>query len=119
MGGINEKTLTPPSAQAGHSLGIGAKIRLHENKGEVHLHDDNASKKFACPVADFYSAWKSGKANNFSTDLVIIGHDGNNNPLAAKFERAIIGGKVDVTISFEPISFGSTVSQIDDFIAGK
>jgi len=120
MGGTNEKVLTPPPA-ATPKIGSTpiASLRIHENKGEVHLHDDANGKKFACSVADFYSNWKQGKSNGFSSPLVMIGHDGAGNPLSAKFERNLVGGKVDVSITFEPVSFGDTIDKIDAFVGGN
>jgi hypothetical protein len=120
MGGTNEKILTPPPA-ATPKIGSTpiTRLRIHENKGEVHLHDDANGKKFACPVAYFYQNWKQAKESGFSTPLVITGHDGAGNYLTAFFEKVIVGGKVDVSVSLEPLSFGDTFEKIDAFVSGK
>lgn len=117
MGGTNEKVISP--AISASSPLVVANMRIHENNGEVHIHDDAKNNKFACSVADFYSNWKQGKANYFSTPIVMIGHDGKGNPLSAKFEKTIINGQIDIAISFAPVSFGKTVEQIDSFVNGK
>lgn len=119
MGGTNEVSVTPaPSANKSVALGV-SKLRIHQNNGEVHLHDDANGRKFACAVADFYSWWKDGKTRSFSPALVMLGNDGKGNPLTAKFEQSIVGGKVDVSVSFEAVSFGDTVNKIDNFVAGN
>jgi len=115
MGGINEAVINPPVVGAS----INGPIRIHQKDGEVHLHDDKANKKFACPVADFYKSWKAGKTSNFEPALQVIGHDGKNNPIVAKFEKTSTNGKVDVAISFEPVQYGDTISKIDNFVAGR
>jgi hypothetical protein len=120
MGGTNQKTLTPAVPQTANvGSAIISSLRIHENNGEVHLHDDANSRKFACPVAEFYSGWKNGKSSNFANPLVLVGHDGNGNPLSARFEKVISNGKLDVSISFDKVESGDTINQIDDFVNGR
>jgi len=119
MGGTNEKVVTPPAAGKTINLGASSSFRIHEHKGEVHLHDDAKNTKFACPVADFYGWWKEGRARGFSPPLVMTGNDEKGNPINAKFERVIDKGKIDISLIFESVSFGDSVKLIDDFVAGK
>lgn len=75
MGGNNEFIAPSPVSRkndAGGSLVNG--IRIHENKGEVHFHDDAANFKVAVPVAEMYKAWdglRNGHIKKFKyTDYV-------------------------------------------------
>lgn len=54
MGGDREFT-TPAKTVTGQFLG---NIRIHENNGEVHFHDDRARCKVAVPVAQMFAAWE-------------------------------------------------------------
>lgn len=55
MGGQNEFTIQPKKVP-GHEVVAGA-LRVHENKGQVHFHDDKANLKAAVPVDRWYAAW--------------------------------------------------------------
>ncbi len=72
MGGKNETTVpkekTRARAPATATRAIGH-IRVHENQGEVHFHDDAAEIKVAIPAAAWYNAWNalsSGAQRTFS-----------------------------------------------------
>ena len=54
MGGDREIN-TPTKASEGQSIG---NLRIHENNGEIHFHDDAASLKVAVPSADMFDAWE-------------------------------------------------------------
>jgi hypothetical protein len=112
MGGAREKMIA--SATPGYPA-----FRMHENLGEVHIHDDKANRKFACAIAYFKQEWKAGKDRNFSPALTIKGHDGKGNPINIKFEKAISGDAIDVVASFEPMKYGKNLNDIDDFLAGR
>lgn len=112
MGGTNQTTLAPVSV-AGAKMND---LRLHQNAGEVHLHDDKAKKKFACNVTDFFAAWQDGKKRNFSPAVEIVGHDGNHNPTVAKFEKVMVGSVMDISITIEAVKTGDTFNKIEDFI---
>lgn len=118
MGGNNQQTLNPPASPSNSSK-VATPIRIHEKSGEVHLHDDVKGKKFACSVADFYSAWDQAKKSNFSAPLELLGHDGNQKPMVAKFEKVVLGNSIDVAITIEAAQLGATISQIDKFVSGQ
>lgn len=118
MGGTNEKVVTPPAAGKSINLGASSSFRIHESNGEVHLHDDAQNKKFACPVADFYSWWKEGRARAFSPALVMTGNDGKGNHINAKFDKIVDNGKIEIAVTFESVKFGDSVNLIDSFVAG-
>ncbi len=73
MGGKNEtqvpkETKTAARAPKTATRAIGH-IRVHENQGEVHFHDDAASLKVAVPAAAWFNAWgalSSGAQTTFS-----------------------------------------------------
>lgn len=68
MGGKRETVVQ--SKSEGSKIGS---LRIHENAGFVHFHDDNRGLKVAVPVAEMYSAWgrlTSGKIKKFKyTDM--------------------------------------------------
>jgi len=122
MGGTNQANLNPPASPSSVAAGAPAKaspIRIHQNAGEVHLHDDANNKKFACSITDFYSAWDKGRKSVFTPPVELVGQDANKNPIVAKFEKVVTGGTIDVAITFLPVSFGDTINQIDKFVQSK
>jgi hypothetical protein len=61
MGGEREKVLdvSKPSS-TGISIGTSKNpIRMHENQGEVHFHDDKAKLKVAVPCEQFWKDWQA------------------------------------------------------------
>lgn len=36
----------------------GSRVRIHQNVGEVHFHDDASQLKCAVPVAEWWKAWE-------------------------------------------------------------
>jgi hypothetical protein len=64
MGGTNEKIVPPAKKKAeGKEVQIGGNLRLHENAGEVHFHDDTAKVKVAISTPDFYKKWREWKVS--------------------------------------------------------
>ena len=69
MGGEKEFTTPAKSTDDGNQQGqtIG-NLRIHENKGEVHFHDDSNNLKVAVKVDKMYAEWEklaSGKKKKF------------------------------------------------------
>lgn len=57
MGGQRETTVPQKTkSKAGPSQTVGS-VRIHEENGEVHFHDDANKLKVAMPVADWSIAW--------------------------------------------------------------
>lgn len=54
MGGDREFTTPAKEVITGQPIG---NLRVHENGGEVHFHDDDAKCKVAVPVAEMFAAW--------------------------------------------------------------
>ena len=56
MGGERETTAEKKTSDKGTTK-IG-KFRIHENVGQVHIHDDELNLKAAVPVAEWFKAWE-------------------------------------------------------------
>lgn len=66
MGGSNEFTAPAKAADSGSTPT--SNLRIHENAGEVHFHDDANQLKAAVPVAAMYEVWsklKDGRKTKF------------------------------------------------------
>lgn len=68
MGGEKEFT-APAKSTSGNDPGkVVGNLRIHENNGEVHFHDDQNKRKVAVPVDIMYKAWDrltEGKEKSF------------------------------------------------------
>ena len=114
MGGQNEFT-APTKAASGDSIG---KLRIHENAGEVHFHDDQNKLKAAVPVAAMYEVWaklKDGRKNKFKhKDLA------NRSILRIKVVRNK-KGPIDLQMTVEPMKDAATpeFASFDRLIQGS
>ena len=119
MGGANAGTINPVQ-NASSGVGQMNSLRVHEDttKGEVHLHDDNAGLKFACPNAEFNDIWHKGVANSFSMPVEVLGHDGNKNPMMAVFSRVVKNGVMDLSVEIKKASFGANFQAIKKVVEG-
>lgn len=66
MGGDREFTTPAKSTSTSQVIG---NLRIHENSGEIHFHDDANQLKVAVPSADMFEAWEklsTGKKKKFS-----------------------------------------------------
>jgi hypothetical protein len=113
MGGANEKILETPAkhpARLGKGLTL-RKIRIHENDGEVHFHDDEAKLKVAVPVAKFWAAWST---NIELKDLMF--HDTQRGTAALiRFSRE----PVEVNVQIHESKIGKSFKQLNDFAMGR
>lgn len=57
MGGEREFKSSAKRTVKGAEQTIG-ELRIHENKGEIHFHDDAKKLKCAVPVATWYDMWQ-------------------------------------------------------------
>lgn len=109
MGGNNEFTTPAKAVDNGKKVG---NLRIHENSGEVHFHDDENKIKAAVPVAIMYDAWtklKDGRKTKFKhTDVV------NNTILRIRVVRKK-GSPVDLQMVVEATSGVSTSSDFSNF----
>jgi len=60
MGGEREDVVPAKTGKVSGSevVLVGTNIRFHENRGEVHFHDDTNNRKSAVPSAVFWQAWE-------------------------------------------------------------
>jgi hypothetical protein len=59
MGGERETVLSASKPNDSvEGMQLGTNIRMHENKGEVQLHDDKANLKFAMPVDSWWTLYQ-------------------------------------------------------------
>lgn len=108
MGGERETTVpnSAPTVKGGNA-NIG-KVRIHENKGEVHFHDDAANLKVAVPVAIWYEAWQRLQRGPYPAKWSYV--DTKNNT-SLKVRLKLKDNKLDCKLSV------STVSVTPDFQA--
>jgi hypothetical protein len=112
MGGEREFTTT---TDVGETIG---KIRIHENAGEVHFHDDKNKIKVAVPVATMFGVWeklRDGRKKRFKhKDLI------NKSILRIEVIRKR-KGPVDLQLVVEPMKDAATqeFTNFDAFIRGR
>lgn len=115
MGGTNEttgsqKTVTP----TGQTEVIGD-VRYHENKGEIHFHDDKNGLKVALPVAKWFSAWQKIE----SGDPVYLMDSERQTCLSV--EAVLVppkGGKpatMDLAMSIQKVELSDDFKKLQDF----
>ena len=119
MGGQREQVLDPPRSQPKGKTKLltpsGNKVRIHENKGEVHFHDDTARKKCAVDVADFAAAY-----DKFIGSGVV--EEGKQLRLTDKAGKTtvvltlIIGDELDVDIAVEDVKYGPNLAKLRRFM---
>ena len=111
MGGERETVIEQKSSKNDVVLGS---IRVHENKGEVHFHDDDRQLKVAIPVA-WYSAWtsiSSGKQSKFK-------YIDTTNMSQLLIKCKIIDGYVTLKVTINPIEFDNQFEALDKFTGAK
>jgi hypothetical protein len=112
MGGERETVIEQKSSKNDVVLGS---IRVHENKGEVHFHDDDRQLKVAIPVAAWYSAWtsiSSGKQSKFK-------YIDTTNMSQLSIKCKIIDGYVTLKVTINPIEFDNQFEALDKFTGAK
>lgn len=116
MGGAREYQ-TPAKSQSGQVIG---QLRIHENNGEVHFHDDTQGLKSAVPVATIFAAWEAmsaGRQKKFDFD-----DTKNGTRLNMRIKRGKSGLDLRMNIVALPaakFAKGTEFSQFDSFIRGK
>ena len=123
MGGHNEKVLTPATSGKDREIQMGSKIRVHENAGEVHFHDDEKKLKVAIPAADFWREWTAFQTTRIAKkDEVLHFIDPTRGTVAliesqSKFKDGKY--KIDVNVSIVEVEVSPVVSSLRDFAANK
>jgi len=119
MGGAGEQVLDTPAAASGRSSGSGGTtvsggVRIHENAGEVHLHDDKAKLKVAVPVSEFYAAWArrvfDGKKRTFR-------FVDPSNKAVATLTTSVKKGKMETDIGLAPLRMDKNSEKIQQFVS--
>lgn len=114
MGGLNEKVISAPAIAGKLNIGTSS-VRIHENAGEVHLHDDANNTKVAVPVPEFmklFGAWKDSPIQ----PLILIDHV---RKTQATMVMKNINGEMDVDIQIAAAKFGKNFQALVDFSEGK
>lgn len=108
MGGAHE-TVVPAAAKGGSSVTAG-NLRVHENGGEIHFHDDQQNLKTAVPVADWWNIW--GRIANGGRSHFV---DTVNKTVLDIRTKIRMGGKVQVTLKISQATFGPGYQELASF----
>ena len=68
MGGMNEQMVSPPAGSTVQK----SPVRIHENNGEIHFHDDAAGFKVAINKHDMLKAYKDADNNGWAKPISLI-----------------------------------------------
>lgn len=117
MGGEREKTISAPTKGQVINLMSGA-IRIHENQGEVHFHDDRAKLKVAVPVAQFWNAWEQSRG---SLTTIRLFDPKNSTCAIIKTDMAEVKKEWRLWTSVQviKITIDPSYAQINDFAEGR
>tara|TARA_Y100000310_G_scaffold328692_1_gene397229 strand:- start:1389 stop:1766 length:378 start_codon:yes stop_codon:yes gene_type:complete len=125
MGGENEKVVETPratSAPFGKTAKTVGKIRIHENAGEVHFHDDKKKLKVAVPVADFMERWETFQLDPFRGDSLRLFDSENETAVILQPDNIDLNAPdkpFDVAIYLHKVKLGTAFQALSDFHAGK
>lgn len=96
--------------------GLSQKIRIHENAGEIHFHDDDNKLKVSVPVAEWWSIWKKSRSN---LHAIIHYVDANNNTLLEIQPQLTwndsTNNNVEVFVRVSKLTLGTTFQSLDKF----
>lgn len=68
MGGMNEQLAPPPVGSKSQK----SSIRIHENNGEIHFHDDNAGLKAAIDKKQMLKAYQDADSSGWVNPIVLV-----------------------------------------------
>lgn len=115
MGGTNEKVIdTPRAATSSKSAAIG-KIRVHENAGEVHFHDDEKGLKVAVPAASFWKAWQG----NVNLNSLFFFDSERQTICNIRFRLVDSGQSIESEVILTKAMVNDTFKNLNDFVIGK
>jgi hypothetical protein len=114
MGGERE-FMAHQSTQLSRSPVLLGGLRIHESRGEVHFHDDNANpcRKVAVPVA----VWSKAAEKFLSEPAEWAYFDGNNSSQLL-VKSGINNGVFDVELCIQPANVGDTFQKLQAFTQG-
>lgn len=129
MGGEREEVIKAEKGRGKKETtqieGTNQSIRVHENKGEVHFHDDDGGMKCAVPVSVWWKAWERLKnptdtnAHTFTyTDtknMTVLFLEVSNKP-----DDQGVGFTLDAALHIHPLTgTNTTFDQIQRFTESK
>lgn len=124
MGGERETTVSGKSASVQPiEIGSDQKIRIHENAGEVHFHDDVNNLKVAVPAAEFWTAWtgfvRNGLAKNGESVSFVDAtrQTGATIKSVSAFRAGVM--KLNVEVELYKTEMGDSASKIHQFATAK
>lgn len=115
MGGDREFLSEPAAPSKGDTREqrVG-NLRIHENKGEVHFHDDKTHLKCAIPVATYFRAFDEARHTGFSKPIEFIDHD---NKTQVRIERdPSKPDEVEISATVSPVNVGANLSKFLAFM---
>lgn len=89
-------------------------IRLHENNGEVHFHDDRNKLKCAVPVSAWWKGWESIRTSCGTWQYIDIV---NNTQVTAKTFMDL--GGLDVSVHVDKMTVSGDYSKLNIFSKRK
>lgn len=124
MGGERETFLESeskaPEVHGSVSGKEGSRVRIHQNNGEVHLHDDTNKIKCAIPVAEWWKAWEKLRtqpgtwtwidSNNNSCVIIETVVDFNAGPVTN-----VPAVRVDEIITLLPADISPNYRELNNF----
>jgi hypothetical protein len=125
MGGERETFLEGEKSSGGAPAGTagsvgqvsGARLRIHENQGQIHFHDDVANMKVAVPVSVWWKAWQELQQPGHHWEYVDI-----DNKTCLSIETKIIQTgdvlTIDSAITVRRLGIGTNYNDLAKFTKG-
>ncbi len=120
MGGFNEKTVeqAPPAAKGrGSKQKTVGKIRIHENSGQVHFHDDANGLKVAVPFDKFVAVWS--RNHDLKPILLVDNERGTFVEISFGDPKAVESGRVEARVVLGTVAPNDTFKNLNDFALGR
>lgn len=110
----NFESLVRSSLKSLAASGSLPKLRMHENNGEIHFHDDAGGVKAAVPVADMWAAWTKLQHGGYWQFV-----DENNHSILAILVEFDERNQVEAFIDLQPFNavYGPTFEALDMVMA--
>ena len=109
MGGTKEATVPKSKSSKSSGQTTSGSVRIHENNGEVHFHDDVNKLKVAAPVAEYDQKWAECKHGMKPVSFI----DGKNQTIATLTPK-VDAGEIDVEIAVDKLSHSNTFNSLDN-----
>ena len=125
MGGEREKVLDMSKSSGSVGIEVGTSknpIRMHENQGEVHFHDDKASRKVAVPCEQFWKDWQSFQHRMIDPNAKLTFFDeGRGTAVTITPDLSTKRGTIraHVTVKVDNVETSDALKDMIDFARGK